>query len=186
MIPVEAVAATTKVAGKDYAQRWYAPNGGTVASFQAADTSQPYIYYIVYLSKDITAEAIICMQNEKVKDYFKDHAKDMTVSAIAEAVGTITDSKIAEKTVKFILDFSLWAISKAEVKSMIKARDDSADKKIMVQKWCGGPPYYLTTKTFEAWEGDYVDDTWFGAICCIPGTSRTFDAGVYWGYEAYK
>ena len=183
MIPVEAVAATTTNAAN---KGTYAPEGGTYYGFSPKDPKSSYPLAITFLPKDLAADAIICMQNEDVVDFIKDNAKDMTVSAIAKAVGTMLDSKIAEKAVEFIIGFSLWAISKANLNSMIEARDESKDKKIIATQWCNPGVITFSFYTYRAWEGDYVDyEQIFPYSLCNFGGPH-FVKGEYSRFNQYK
>ena len=182
MIPVEAVAAT-RVKGTDYAQQWYAPDGGTVTGFQPKNPDQLYPLYVVYFSKQLTDDVLIYIQDEDVMDYIEDNAKSMTISAIAEGVGWALDSKRAEKVVEVVLSFSLWALNQAKID---EARENSEDGKIMMIQWCSPGFYTVVYEMFYSWEGDYVDDTQFGAVGCVAGTSRRFLPGDYGPYNDYK
>ena len=184
IIPVEAVAATTTNAASKGS---YYPQGGTYYGFYPLDPNSSYPLAITFLPADLTADAIICMQDDDVMDYIKDNAKDMTVSAIAEVVGTMLDSKIAEKAVKYIISFSLWAAGKAEVKAMIEAREESSTGKIISTKWHCPGIISFNFYTFRAWNSDYVDyEDIFSSGACSPSGYPHFVEGEYGKYNQYK
>ena len=181
IIPVEAVAATTTNAAS---KGNYAPEGGTYYGFLPVNQDQSYPLYIAFLSTDVTTELLICVQDETVLDFIKDNITSMTVSAIAAQVAKMTGHPIVGTTIEVVVGFAMWGLSKAKINAMKDARNESADKKIVVTQWCA-PPLNWTVETFSSWEGNYVDyEAFFPSSACL--NSPNFIRGDYGPYNIYK